>query len=503
MAITLKRQLNDQEKAQVLEQHGRRCFANGHGIPEGEQVQFDHIVAFSKGGLSELDNVAPMCAQHNKEKGALPLQDFRVKLRLEEFFKTGDRLTLGDLLGYLKGKGDLAAFGQPVAVTAGDGQVTLESPSKRYAQTLYTCPTTGWRYFYATLDVDVLGSDDDQDGKAGLQPRYLIFDKVFQLYRHFQRHPVLQPSVGRLVGNHVRLFDGQHKAAALLWNGRRAFECKVYLDPDLRLLNQTNISAHDNFAQTRFFSSVMVMKLGGQFGADFERYKVVENGEAKTEAGFMAYLAAQDPTLNRAQLNQRFRSYLYDSVLQDESNKSARFVSAGNRGSDERPLTIDVLSKSLFACLVYREPTDDDMATAAYQRDDEMQNVVSVMNDLYDLALDGWDAAAPAGDERQRRLGRTFRSKAMMAWAELLRDAVCGKLDLQDAEDRARPMYRTLSQKQRTQVRGVVGRLVSWKRWDAPDGDEVDRVLADNKGMVKEWLRGHGLTTGYLMGAPE
>ncbi len=53
----------------------------------------------------------------------------------------------------------------------------------------------------------------------------------------------------------VLLFDGQHKVAALLWNGRRDFECKIYLNPDLRLLNETNILAHDTFSQTRFDAS--------------------------------------------------------------------------------------------------------------------------------------------------------------------------------------------------------------------------------------------------------
>ena len=86
MAITLKRQLNDDEKSVILKQHGRKCFANGHAIPEGENLQFDHIRAFSLGGASELDNIAPMCATHNKEKGQLSLFDFRIKLRLEEFF---------------------------------------------------------------------------------------------------------------------------------------------------------------------------------------------------------------------------------------------------------------------------------------------------------------------------------------------------------------------------------------------------------------------------------
>ena len=85
MAITLGRQLTDDEKDRVLQQHGRVCFATGHTVGNDESVWFDHIRAFSTGGMTETNNIAPMCAQHNLDKGTLPLFDFRAKLRLEEF----------------------------------------------------------------------------------------------------------------------------------------------------------------------------------------------------------------------------------------------------------------------------------------------------------------------------------------------------------------------------------------------------------------------------------
>lgn len=52
--------------------------------------------------VSELDNIAPMCEVHNKQKGTLPLEDFRVSLRLKQFFSEGDGLTLKHLLTHLQ-----------------------------------------------------------------------------------------------------------------------------------------------------------------------------------------------------------------------------------------------------------------------------------------------------------------------------------------------------------------------------------------------------------------
>lgn len=504
MAITLRRQLNDDEKQSVLKTHGRKCFATGHSIPEGEVVHFDHIRAFTRGGVTELDNIAPMCETHNKAKGTLPLEDFRVRIRLQDFFSHGDAVTLKHLLAYMKKSGDIKEYGQTVVVNEneGDRMVTLDAGNAAYSYDRYTCPTTGWKYFYATLPVTLFDSDDDEDNKVGLQPRFLIFDKVFELYRHFQRHPVLQPSIGRVRSNRVLLFDGQHKVAALLWTGRREFECKIYLAPDIRLLNETNISAHDKFSQTRFYASIMVLKLGTEFGLDFERYKSLEDGSTKSEAGFIRFLE-REQALTKAERNKRFRSYLYNSVLEHKDNALASYVSTGNRSTDDKPLTVDMLNKSLFACFLYSEPVEDNMTTDAYKRDDEIENNVQLMKMLYELALCGYNPKAGPNDGNQRRLLRLFRSKSIMSWSELIRDAICGKLDLQDAEDRARPFYRSLKSEQVTIVRNVIERLVNSKVWSAPAGDDVDRILADNKSAVKEWLRHHGLSTGYLMGAPE
>lgn len=503
MTTILKRQLTDIEKQTVLNSHGRTCFATGHQIPETEKVQYDHIHAYAEGGISELNNIAPMCETHNKQKGVLTLNDFRVKLRLAEFFDSGDALTLQHLLSYLTKNGDLGGYGQKSVITIQGDQIEVDTQSgKKHYAPLSVCPTTKWKYFYATLPVELLNSDDDEDKKIGLQPRYLILDKVFELYRHFQQHPVLQPSIGRISNNRILLFDGQHKAAALLWNGRRDFECKIYVDPDLRLLNDTNISAHDKFAQTRFYSSIMVQKLGAEFGADFEAYKSLEDANPKTEAGFVAYLS-KDTTQTKAERNLRFRNYLYNAVLSDASNKAESYVSKANRSTEQQPLTIDMLTKSIFAAFLHTQPSEDNMASEEYKREKEIFNNVELMNMLYDLALNGWNPKAGANDNNQRKLKRVFGSKSIMAWSEIVRDAVCGKLELQDAQDRQRPFYREMSEADLDKIKKIIGRLVDWKRWDSPPGDEIDGVLADNRSKVLGWLKSHGLTTGYLMGASE
>lgn len=511
MTVTLKRQISEAEKQIVLERFGRKCYATGHDIPEDDTIQFDHIKAFATGGVSDINNIAPMCQKHNLEKSSMALEDFRIKLQQQEFFQrgqTGQTLTLKQELEFLKEKKIISSFGENVHGKINENEIELEYCNRKKTFQLYTCPVTQWKYFYAILPVNVLDSDDDGDGKIGLQPRYLIQDKVFDLYRHLQQNTVLHPSIARLFQNRILVFDGQHKIASLLWGERKEFELKIYINPDPTKLNQTIIAAHDKFVQTKFYESVMVTKLGRLFGRQFEEYKNKEDGEQKSEAGFIKFLIQNDH-LTRGNANKRFMSFLADSVLDEVENKIFKLVSKGNRSSRECPITMDMLNKSLFANFLYREPAEDDLAdTNRYLRDKEISNLIGLCNIIDEEILHRCDPAKTEHDTTQNQLNRMFRSKSIMAWSEILKDAIATRLfgNKNDQDERAKLFYRELSSDDFETIRHIVRRLVEWPLWKLPinaDNADIDRVLSDNKGQVKKFLKDKGLNTGYLMGASE
>lgn len=502
MAVTLERQLSEDEKDIVLARFGRKCFATNHDIPEGDEIQFDHIKAFALNGESEIYNIAPMCPLHNKQKGKLSLGDFRVKLRMDNFFSRGQTLTLKDELQFFKEEGNVDNFGESVFYVEGKHKIIFEYDNKKEEFNLYECPITKWKYFYAILPVTVINSDDDEDDEIGLQPRYLLKDKVFELYRHFQKNTVLHPSIARLYKNKVLIFDGQHKIAALLWDERKSFEIKIYINPDPKILNITNISAHDKFAQTRFFSSIMVAKLGSKFGKQFEEYKLLENGEIKTEYGFVIYVKNAEQLTNY-EINKQFTSFLFESVLDESKNNIVRLVSKTNRSSDEYPLTIDLLNKSLFSNFIYKSPTEDDLTSNAYKRDLEISNVIRLCNIINDEILHRWDPTKSEKDLTQNKLNRMFRSKSIMAWSEILRDAIIARLEIVDSDEKLMIFYREITEGEFNKIQFIIRKLISWNVWESPTDSDIDRKLADNKSEVKKYFKEKGLTVSYLLGASE
>ena len=84
------------------------------------------------------------------------------------------------------------------------------------------------------------------------------------------------------------LFDGQHKTAAQLWAGRRRVECKVYLDPDKRVIKETVLAAHDKLRQMPFYTSTLISRYSALFKEDWEEY--MERPGTKSEKGFVQFL---------------------------------------------------------------------------------------------------------------------------------------------------------------------------------------------------------------------
>ena len=143
------------------------------------------------------------------------------------------------------------------------------------------------------------------------------------------------------------------------------------------------------------------------------------------------------------------------------------------------------------------------MTSESYKRDKEIANAIRLCNIIDEEILHKWDASKTENDLTQNKLSRMFRSKSIMAWAELLRDAVAAKLDITDQDEKAQIFYREITDENFDKIKKVFRRIVNWSVWETPVNSDIDRVLADNKSEVKKFFKDKGLTTGYLLGASE
>ncbi len=290
------------------------------------------------------------------------------------------------------------------------------------------------------------------------------------------------------------LFDGQHKTAAQVWAGRKVFDCKVYVDPDVRRIKETNLSAHDKLRQMPFYTSTLLEKYAGMASEDWEEF-LLSTGP-KTEAAFVDFIRAKSD-LGKGEARKRVRSLIVKDILDTPDNKLREYITEENRGR-QNPLTMSRLEKTFFAEFIAPVPLNDEFETESYHRDEEQENIVRVLNAITERTLDNrW--APEANDAGHKKASRLYSAGALRAWVPFLRDAIAPALHLFDTEDRERLFYRPLDDEQFKVIETLLDRRFAHKVWEDPD-PELKDLRYDNAERAKEMLRQAGLTPTWILG---
>ncbi|MBW2021239.1 MAG: HNH endonuclease [Deltaproteobacteria bacterium] len=485
-----RRQLSDAEKADILKRHGMRCFIDGHPIESEDDIEFDHIVPVAAGGTTTLENLAPVCRRHNRQKGTMVLSEYRDYLKLGSFFGDGSPKYLDDII-LAKGHklGQLLQY----EVNSGKESVSLYFDAGKETFSLYTCPVTGWQYFYALIPVQYLKNDRD------LQPRPLRQQSMWGLYRHFQRNTQLAPSICRLDEDGTfLLFDGQHKAAAQIWAGRKAVECKVYIQPVAKLIKETNLEAHQSYRQMSFYSYELMRKYADICGEDWNEYAALEG--RKSESGFVEFLV-NVKKMSVTKAKSEVARAIHWRILNDPANKLGDFISEKTRAR-RQPLTYYRIEKTIFRHLLSPIPNAAEFQSDGDLRGTEERNLIRLMSIIAEEGLrDRWNPER--ADALHQRTERIFSAGAIRAWVRILRDVLNAYLQLylKGPEEVQRVLYRELTDEQFHWITKFVRQVFAHPVWDAPDTSDRDisksltkddditaMSLLRERGLVVEWV---------------
>ena len=490
---SLKRQITEGEKQQVLAQQRRDgllyCFVDDHPIENEGDVEFHHVKPFSEDGPSEIANIGAVCREHHRRIRTLSLSEFRDQLAMDRFFEHPDQRRLDDLLGL---KLSANGFGRKVS-SDGDylSQITLYfTDPERPPQTcpVFSCPATGMHYFYSGLPIEYICNDSE------LQPRPLEKKRVWELYRHLVAHTQLAPAVCRLVAGKILLFDGQHKSAAQIWAGRKSLDCKVYIDPDVRLLKDTNLIAHDKLRQMPFFTSTLIAKYSDIFQQEWEEY--LERPGSKNEGDFVAFLRVRGKST--AESKKMLQMAIEQNVIEVPENRLSDFIAERNR-TRKNPLSISILEKTFFREFILSPPTTVEFEGPDDFRVEEQKNLVRLMSLIAEKQLTGrWNPEA--NNAAHQRAERIFGAGAMRAWVPMLRDVIAQVLQLYDAADRERVLFRLITEPQWVVIEGRVERLFAHKIWDDPNPEIASQLKVNAVEQVRSFLSSKGLTVNWILG---
>jgi hypothetical protein len=371
-------QLSREAYQQLIEtlhnsQHGN-CFICGDTIDaslHADAIDIDHIEPLKAGGKDDPSNLALTHSHCNRSKQASDLRIARVLARFEriqaECMSDPGRPNLSDVFAIEGG----SRFDLPMRVEDHAVAYSLPDVGDHAIRPvpLSHDPLSGMDYFFAVLPVSYLFHDDR------INPRAIAANSLRKLLEEFHRGlPQLHVSLGWVQlddganKTRVKVFDGQHKAAAQVLLGVKELPVRVFVNPDLDVLLTANTHAGTTLRQVAFDKSVQRHLGSALYQERIERFLSDRNVPADyrgfSERELVNHFKGQWREIRRYILDD-----VRDSVTHDSDNRLKTYIDFGGRGSD-LPLSYSTVEKTFYSFFIYQDVLD----TPIDYRADEGEN---------------------------------------------------------------------------------------------------------------------------------
>ena len=358
-------------------------------------LDIDHIDPLSEDGPDTANNFALTHLSCNRSKGT---SDLRVARRLAELGKLhqqardsgGRGANLSHVLTKYEGgtarlrirrDTDRVDFSFP---EAGDNlvqSVPLQKDELSSAE-----------YFFALVPIEYIHHDDR------INPRDIGANIRMLIEEFLQGRPQLHIglawwALGEDGAGELKMFDGQHKAAAQIMLGARKLPVRVFVEPDVDLLITTNTNAGSSLRQVAFDISTM-RRLGSTLYADraaqYRKMRELPDDDFSfSEQDLVRHFRGE-----RRQMEKYIIDAQRDSITHNPDNRLTEFVEMGGRGTS-RPLAYSTVESAFFQ-LLYKKALDssigDNLESGFNPRDLERTQMVRLMNIFADVFFVGkWD----------------------------------------------------------------------------------------------------------------
>lgn len=383
----------------LLERQGSVCFICEERIDldlHSGQLDVDHIDPLAVDGLDAENNFALTHSSCNRSKGMVNLEIARRMSKFariqEDARSAGKRgANLGHVLDLYGGATHAIRFRRRDATVEYSLNAIGDNP-------LRTVPVqhdrlSGMDSIFAELPIEYLHHDDRINPRTiGVSLRGLI--EEFQKKRP-QLHVALawwhaedgEPGI-------VRVFDGQHKAAAQILLGARALPVRVFLSPDTDVLLQANTNAGGKLKQVAFDTAVMHHLGSSLYEERVAQYKKMrglsDSDFSFSESELVSFFGGE-----RREMLKYILDAQKDQVMRDGNNRLTEFVEWAGKGAT-LPLSYSAINNSFFKEFLYKKALTNDLDEGLEQGENprllEREQLVRLMS-LYaeTIFVDHWD----------------------------------------------------------------------------------------------------------------
>lgn len=318
-------------------------------------LDIDHVIPSKLGGKDDPSNFALTFASANRSKQASDLKLARI---LHQFKKIQDSLQTNEdrspnLDDIIKSKGGSK---HPLHFKREGNEIQF-SLAKLGSNTISKLPVhkdklSGLEYFFAVLPIEYIFHDDK------INPRSIGNNITKLIDEFYQGNPQLHIQLGWIdvkdsAESKIKIFDGQHKAAAQIMLGVKEIPVRIFINPDEDLIILTNFRAGTALRQVAFDKSVQ-RHLGNTLYIDrVERYQKEHSLEADnlnfSERTLTNHFKGESRELKRYILDS-----VRDAITRNSNNKLMEYVDLGGRAK-EKPISYSTIEKTFYSFFIFQD----------------------------------------------------------------------------------------------------------------------------------------------------
>ena len=263
--------------ASLLDSQDGNCFICSRTIDlsvQANSIDIDHIEPTKLNGKDGPENFAVTHESCNRAKQASDLRVARILALFDQIAESISAKNRAPNLGDILERNDGGKYELGVRVSDGLLKTSFTEVGQNDVLQfpIYDDDLSGFKYTFLNLPIEYIHHDDH------INPRS-IGKNLKKLIEEFHKKlPQLHVALGWMDTNEgssvkVRVFDGQHKAAAQVLLGSRNLPVRVFLNPDRDALLTANTHAGTTLRQVAFDKSVQ-RSLGSSLLADrMDRYR--------------------------------------------------------------------------------------------------------------------------------------------------------------------------------------------------------------------------------------
>ncbi len=357
-SLYLSRLSNEERTVLVKSLHDSQkenCFICGLAINldlHADSLDIDHIEPTSAGGKDGPENFALTHDSCNRSKQA---SDLRVARVLASFDTLAQKIAdenrspnLGDVLAQHEG----SLYKLPITINGDSIETTFSDIGQNEVKVLpvYEDDISGFRSCFINLPIEYLHHDDHINPRAiGSNLRKLVVE-------FHKKLPQLHISLGWVDTSQgsrvkVKIFDGQHKAAAQVLLGTRSLPVRVFIDPDTDALLTANTNAGTVLRQVAFDKSAQ-RSLGSSILSNrIDRYRVElgldSDDESFSERDLVNHFKGEGREMRRYVLDR-----VRDGITTHPDNKLRDYIEYGGRNTG-KPLSYSTVEKTFYQFFIY------------------------------------------------------------------------------------------------------------------------------------------------------